>query len=72
MNEVNKSHRRLQSTPAMTSTLAPTTSPVRSRLFANTSTRNGTTKPPTISNQKNGDVGPLVMSASVSAPAAPG
>ena len=72
MNEVNSSHTRLHNTPATTSTLAPTTSPVFARFFAKTSTQKGISRPPITSNQKNGAVGPATMRASVSAPAAPG
>ena len=70
---VNSSHTRLHNTPVITSALAATTTPVRWRRFADASSKNGTSKPPRTSNQKNGAVAPEVMMPSSSvAPAAPG
>ena len=71
-NEVSSSHTRLKNTPATTHALAAATSPMRARFFTHTRMQNGMRMPTTISNQKNGAVAPVAMTASVSAPAAPG
>ena len=72
MKAVNKSHTRLQNTPTTMSTQATLISTALWRFFANTRMQNGITRPQMISNQKKGAVGPVVKSAKVSAPAAPG
>ena len=62
----------MQNTPTTTSTLAKPTNFMFARFFANTIRQNGMIKPPITSIQKNGAVTPPAITASASAPFAPG